>query len=402
MKKLLYFVSAIALMAGMTACDNGSEGPVGGRIENGFYVIGEAVGFEEITSDALMAAGINEVDKTARAGLWERYAYIEAGKDFELVYYNAGETTRYGSNLDSELDGTTFGDLQYDQDGDGVQDPVKFRRGELIIDGKVEGQPAPALQVAESGFYYIALDLNEGGDLAYPQILVCPAVYGVRGGLNGWGWTKMEETIVDSKNITWTLHQDEVATGDFKFSFGGGWKIQLDDAGKVKLETNLGVNENGLASGADNIKYYKATDFTLTLKWTAKGGAFKNSFSYEIKSNEIIENPAEFVVGFSGGFNGWGDPTPATYNAEASNVTNTTDFTGTHVYDLAGFVYDGSDFKVRVNGGWFGGGNGIVFEGVTPTGSDNLTMADGTYDVRFTIEWKDRQAANIKVTFTQK
>ena len=68
MKKLSFFMSALALLA-FASCDNKGSDLDGDFIEDGFYVVGEATGSDEIQSAYMMAAGFNEVDKAKRDGL---------------------------------------------------------------------------------------------------------------------------------------------------------------------------------------------------------------------------------------------------------------------------------------------------------------------------------------------
>ena len=57
-------------------------------------------------------------------------------------------------------------------------------KGQLVV-----GDTAPAMKVSETGLYHIVLDLNQANDLAFPQIVVAKADYGVRGGMNSWGFS---------------------------------------------------------------------------------------------------------------------------------------------------------------------------------------------------------------------
>ena len=106
------------------------------------------------------------------------------------------------------------------------------------------------MKVAATGLYHIVLDLNKAGDLANAQIIVAPVEWGVRGAMNGWGFTKMEATEFSNEGITYTIKDAEMSkNGEFKFAYGGAWKITLDDAGKVRANTNLGNVQEGVAEG---------------------------------------------------------------------------------------------------------------------------------------------------------
>ena len=295
MKKIALFMSALALAFSFTACDQKEDGNGNGNggvdldnvTEDGFFVAGPATGAEKIGPEYMMTAGVNEVlmdqqklswDESKREGMFEKYIVLEADKDFELLLNEAGTQTRYSASLEAY------------KAGEGSDGTIDAFRGELKV-----GADAPAMKVSKTGLYHIVLDLNNNNDLLYPQIIVVPVTWGVRGGMNGWGFTAFEapETYSNA-GITWVLENQELAAGGkFKFAHDGIWKLQLDDAGNVKAHTNLGLDaQNG---GAD-IPVEKAGYYKITLKFALKGGAISNSYSYEIELTQEAEAPAEMYI----------------------------------------------------------------------------------------------------------
>ena len=283
MKKIAMFIGAMALMFSFTSCDEKQKGPDTPNFddvkEDGFYVAGAATGAAEITADYMMAAGRNEANSNeVRNGMYEKYIVLEGGKDFELVLYSAGTETRYSAAL-ADFDVTELAD----------NPPLVVKRGELKT-----GADAPAMQVAKTGLYHIVLDLNNNEDLLYPQIIVAPVQWGVRGGMNGWGFTAFPEVTYSNAGMTWVLEDQELAAGGkFKFAYGGGWKIQLDDAGNVKANTNLG--DKGVP-GATDIVVDGAGKFKITLNFTLKGGAIENCYTYDVELTEASSLPTEMYV----------------------------------------------------------------------------------------------------------
>ena len=94
MKKFFYILSAMALMAGFTACDNEDDNGdinLDDIVLDGFYVYGEATGSDKVLAENAMAAGSNEVEKKVRSGMYEKYIWLEANKDFSLIENKAGE-----------------------------------------------------------------------------------------------------------------------------------------------------------------------------------------------------------------------------------------------------------------------------------------------------------------------
>lgn len=282
MKKVLMSISAIALMFAATSCE--PETQQGGvdfdKITlDGFYVYGEATGSADITADYGMAAGLNEVTAENRGGMYEKYIVLEGGKEFYLVLNEAGKKTNYGAEL-KEYDVTELAD------NPGL---ATVKRGELVI-----GENAPAMKVDETGLYHIVLDLNLEGDLLYPQIIVSDVQWGVRGAMNGWGFTAFDEVEVNANTMTWTMENvDMPANGEFKFAYGHGWKIQLDDAGNVKANTNLG--EGSLPNGA-NIKVEKAGLYTITLTYTLKGGDIAAGYTFTTECTQESNLPTELYM----------------------------------------------------------------------------------------------------------
>ncbi len=279
MKKIAMFMSAVALAFAFNSCEKNDNGGTNldEVTEDGFYVTGPATGSTELSADYMMAQGLNEVDGKNRGGMFEKYVALEAGKDFELLLYANGEETRYGAVLEDfdvseKTDNPTMGGV---------------KRGSLQT-----GAAAPAMKVSESGLYHIVLDLNEAGDLTFgPQIVVAPVKWGVRGAMNGWGFTEFTAPTFNQKTMTYVLNDCTVAsTGAFKFAYGAGWKIDLDDAGKVKANTNLGIDAEAAGELGNNALVPNGKDisisrgiYKITLTWNLKGGAIKNGYTATIE-----------------------------------------------------------------------------------------------------------------------
>ncbi len=272
----------MAVALGFTAC-NDDDGPdLDKVIEDGFYVSGDATGSAELEVAYRMAAGLNEVDGTRRAGMYEKYVALEANKEFYLLLYEAQVETRYSAVLED-----------HDTGGENDQPTVVLKRGALQT-----GSSAPAMTVSESGLYHIVLDLNQAGDLANAQIIVAPAQWGVRGAMNGWGFTAFDTPAFNRTSMTYTMTNVQVeSTGEFKFAYGGGWKIQLDDAGNVKANTNLGndTEENGEAL-MPNDQVPNGKDiaisrgiYTIKLTWKLASGDIKNSYVAEMTKTGSLE-----------------------------------------------------------------------------------------------------------------
>ena len=303
MKKLSSFLCGLAVVGMMfTSCDGGTTG--GGTVtivEDGFYVVGEASAIASLEAEgaevAIMANGTNEnASNAAREGMYEKYIALEGGKPFQLVLKEGATETVYGAELaDVALSGNE-------------QPNITVQRGKMVEN--------TTMQVKESGLYHIVLDLNLDGSLEDKLILVAPVEWGVRGGMNGWGFTAGTRSEFNKTTMTYTWEGQALAAhGEFKFAYGAGWKIELNaladatdanDARYIKANTNLG--ENALPGGAD-IAVEGAGTYTITLTYNLAQGAIANSYKYEIKMTAASALPSEmYMIGDAiGGWDWAGD-----------------------------------------------------------------------------------------------
>ena len=304
MKKLSSFLCGLAVVGMMfTSCDGGDKptGPLTGFVEDGFYVVGEASAVASLqdadAAAAIMAAGFNENAKNAeRPGMYEKYIALEGGKPFQLVLKEGATETVYGAELaDVKLEGNE-------------QPNITVQRGKMVEN--------TTMQVKENGLYHIVLDLNLDGSLEDKLILVAPVEWGVRGGMNGWGFTAGTRSEFNKTTMTYTWTDQELsAGGKFKFAYGGGWKIELNaladatdanDERYIKANTNLG--ENALPGGAD-IAVEAAGTYTITLTYTLTQGAIADSYKYNVEMTAASALPSEmYMIGDAiGGWDWAGD-----------------------------------------------------------------------------------------------
>ena len=307
MKKIGIFMCSLALGMAFTSCDpeQGTQGGVDfdNLVEDGFYAVGEACPIKTVDAEdavlAQMAQGINEVDmdqngmtweEAKRDGMWEKYIYLEGGKDFELILKEGENQTIYGANLAKTMINTDKGEQEH-------------YKGSLIIGQK--------MQVAESGLYHIVLDLNKDGKLdltGKEQIIVVPVEWAVTVSNND-----VQASEVDVKSATevvWTWNEVTIKPSDwFKFKdFVTGWKIQLDDAGAVKAHTNMGTDSIGNSiNGTGNLpaveKYGK---YAISLTYKLAKGQVGNSYSYTIDLvEELVPTYPETMYMIGAEFGNW-------------------------------------------------------------------------------------------------
>ena len=376
MKKFFYILSAMALMAGFTACNEDDNGGLNldDIVLDGFYVYGEATGSDKVLAENAMAAGSNEVEKKVRSGMYEKYIWLEANKDFSLIENKAGEMLYYGANLTEVYYGYDENDETCKNYADNPN--MLIQQGLLVI-----GKDAPAMQVKETGLYHIVLDNNANGDLKEgAQIIVQEADWGVRGGMNGWGFTKGEVNN-DNGVITYTFKDQKLAAnGEFKFASCHGWKINLDADGIVKAEVSLGLDDEGkLNNNANNnIKVEKAGLYDIVLTYTCKAGALADSFTYTTTLTQESTTPTTmYIIGNDFGNWDWNAASVVSMNPVHSHeghfwairyMTTTTEFKF-----CAEKAWNGDFAKLETNSGF-----------VTPNNS--MVEADGLYLIYVDLE----------------
>ena len=277
MKKFGIFAAALFAAVAFTSCEP-TPGPtpdIDNLVEDGFYAVGEACPIKSVTdADAVLAQmsqGINEVlmdkdklpwEESDREGMWEKYIYLEGGKDFELILKEGENQTIYGADL-------ALKDLNTEDK------PQQGYFGSLKIGQK--------MQVPTTGLYHIVLDLNKDTKLDLTggaQIIVVPVSWGISGDCNGWGMTVAQPDVKSAKEIVWKWEGVEFSANQkFKFKDEKGWKIVLDDAGAVKAHTNLGTDSK---NGGADIIVEKSGLYTITLTYTLAKGEIANSYKYEV------------------------------------------------------------------------------------------------------------------------
>jgi len=404
MKKLGFFVVCLAAAAMTLVGCNKEPQPGGGDqpviVEDGFYVIGEAtVATDFKAANAaieLMGAGFNEDEKAFRQGMYEKYIALEGGKDFELILYQAGKETHYGAQLEEgevETDGA----------------PAKAYKGMMVENSK--------MQVSESGFYHIILDLDidEAKPIDGAQIIIVPCEWGLNGAMNGWGSNTLpdEAAKFDKNTMTFTWKNVLVKSdGEFKFRHGNCWKYVLDKQGKVKAENSLGIT--GTVDGAEECipatKMFgggknfaiKAGYYDITLTWTLTKGAVGDSFKGEAKKiKDYALDPTTQVFSLIGEAVGsWENDVDFAYVGEANGV---------YTYKAEQVALQPGQFKVRMDHAWSTayGWNGLTIEGDVANFADagpndyniNCLVAKTYPVVELKFEVENNAIKNVKLVF---
>ena len=365
MKKVFFALCALALTLLVSSCKEKVDPiNVDDLAEDGVYVFGEATGFDKVDPLLIMSNGINEAkDQTARDGMFEKYIVLQGGKEFSLVWVNAGSQTLYGANLEAFT--LTADELT------GIYDS---NPATTIFKGKLEtGDAAPKMKVATTGLYHIVLDLNKANDLEYAQILVAPANWGVRGGMNGWGFTEMTAGAASNDGMTFSISNAELVNGlEFKFAYGNAWKITLDNAGEVKANTNLGQD---CKPGGANYAVETPGKYNISLTFKLAAGAVSNSFTAKIELGEAVEITAPenmYMIGEQWGNWAWGD----------AGVVELAGIPSAPGYFWCTRYFEASKgFKFCAVRDWAGDFTGDGAHGYTVDGGNCFVAEDGFYTV---------------------
>ena len=372
MKKFCIFAAALVAALTFTSCEEKPNGPDLNALPNGFYVSEAGADLIEVNA---MDQGINEVDQTARTGMYEKYIVLEKGKKYEFVNKKGANADKYGAALE-------YGETLIVTDNT----EVPGYKGSLAENATVE--------VTETGLYHIVLDFNEDGnlsDVGGAQCIIVPVVWGVRGAMNGWGFTAGEKAA-DSYKWEWNCTIE--TAGAFKFAHSNAWKINLDIANLVKANTNLGAD--CLPGGAD-IPLERA-EYKITLEFVGPAATTQESYKCTVeKTGELpVLDPSTFVYSFIGTVNG--------------NWDTDTDFAfvgkdGEHyVFEAKNLELAAGEFKIRFGHDWaknFGYGS-MTIKGidVADNGGNIVTSAAFKGSAKFEFDWDGSAEKNVVLTFT--
>jgi len=285
----LLFLGLIALSISLVGCKKDDKVQPVSYVEDGFYVVGEATAVADLFATnaelGLMAAGINEVGQAVRSGMYEKYVALEGGKEFQFMLKEGANETPYGATLT----------LSETLDGD-AEPPIKVYKGALTEKGA-------AMTVPTDGLYHIVIDMPLN------VVIVAPVEWGVRGAMNGWGFTPFQSPTFNKTTIKYTLTGAEVssAIGAFKFVYGSGWKIELGGDPIVKVNTNLG-NDGGnngddmtskLSPGGPDIGIVRGI-YTIELTWTLAKGDVKDGYTAKLTKTgdpEVLYPDNLYMIG---------------------------------------------------------------------------------------------------------
>ncbi len=284
----------LAFLFVFSACKKDDDDDDNGNpplVEDGMYIKGDATPYTALNNDSQFTMGINEVGQVERSGMYEMYTTLKAGSTFQVVEVEGTTQTTWGpaTNEDVVLAG------ENDQIHATVQKGTLGTTGEFSVDA--------------DGMYHVIIDMNT------ETYIIAPITHwAIIGGATEVGWSDTQLPLVGSFNaneMTWQAEGLILRTGNFKFRYSNGWKIEIS-GDSVKANTNFGGATQGtlpdlsttlVPGGAD---YLLGADqegvYTVTIKWTAADG-YTSSL---VKTDDVepLDYPEQlYIIGASIG--GW-------------------------------------------------------------------------------------------------
>jgi len=288
LKRMLYLMS-IMLLTGMVmvSCKKDDDDPDPDPdpdpvlVEDGIYVKGAGTALAEFDLKGLMKPTLNEVGQEERAELLELFVAVKAGSE--------------GFNIAEVTDETWDNQNEYPK-------TAKYWRGSIAeTDAK--------FTVPEDGLYQIVYDTE------LDVVVIVQAKWGMIGEATpgGWGEDTPLTATFDLEKMDFTVTELTLLENAWKFRIGGGWKIWLDEAGTVKINTNLGGTPTAPVPGGADIMHDDYGVYTVTLTWEL-GKDWVGSMERTGDGEPLPEYPeAMYLVGDATAY-GWGTPGE---NAEA-------------------------------------------------------------------------------------
>lgn len=349
----------IAAMVAFTACKKDDDPDPVIPVEDGMYIKGAVTPFTELEFKGMFEIGVNEVGQEPRIGMYAKYVTIQSGTaGFNIVTVAGSTITTWGPATVETIDLA----------GEREQPNITVQKGTLGTTGK--------FTVPADGLYHVIVDVPTN------TFVIAPVPYwAILGGATAAGWSDSQMPLVgafDMNEMTFSITDFVLREGNFKFRYGGGWKIEID-GDLVKANSNFGGVLSGtspnftstLLPGGADILFAGANEgeYTVTLKWTVDDG-FVSTFTKTGDVEPLPEYPEEmFLVGAATAY-GWDAPgthDDAVMHKVAGGVGNE------GIYWKILHLEGGAGFKLAASG-W--GEPNLGFAGVDVYDADGVTVSD--------------------------
>jgi len=106
--------------------------------------------------------------------------------------------------------------------------------------------------ITEAGLHHIVYFTGDDSEGFAPLVMVVRAEMGLRGALNGWGFTSFGTPTRVANGLDWSVEVGVRNIGQFKISYNGGWKLPMLFDGGDPVWDVIMINTNfGATSGSD-------------------------------------------------------------------------------------------------------------------------------------------------------
>ena len=311
--------------------------------EDGWYISGEGTSFTTLALINMFNAATNEngdstldgaTDNPRRAGLYDKYVYLTAGKTFVITKVAGGVETAYGSS----------NAITYTPKG---RDQINAK----VMWGTLEA--SKTLTVATTGLYQVAFDATLK-KFAIAEI----THWGVIGGATpgGWGSNQVMNLVgtLSPESNTYKVEGVILTVDQFKFRYSDGWKVQLSDTAtmavggeNVKVNANFGGKLTALVAGGANVANATNGVYTISLTWTKTTGKWSAT---TVKTGDYVPPTFPDKMFLVGDATAYGWDTPGTkVGADMHKLAGG----GTNVglYWKVLFIEKGKGFKIS-NDNW--------------------------------------------------
>lgn len=249
-KFAMFFMAATIMF---TACkdDDDDDDPVV-VVLDGYYVMGDATTLTSPVTDGKMKVTRNEVGQADRVSLVEKYIALKGNESFSITKVAGAVRANIAPGTDFALV-TEFGDAE--------PQGAPFWRGSYT-----EGDGT--FTVPEDGLYHIVIDEE------LMKIVIARVKWAIIGDAtaNGWSDSYLDPSDFNQTNMSFSQENMRLLTGKIKFRYSGGWKIEIDDAGEVKVNTNFGEDVSSLVPGGNDIVWSAPGFYTVTMNWSLANG----------------------------------------------------------------------------------------------------------------------------------
>ncbi|MFZ4520308.1 MAG: hypothetical protein ACOYNC_01305 [Bacteroidales bacterium] len=223
-------------------------------VSDGYYVTGPATAYLETNSNAMMQTALNEIYQTSRPWLKELYIPIKAGNGGFNIVKATGPLRKFIGPSDDFTEVTP-----------GPDEPtLGLQRGHYA-------DTTTTFTVPVDGLYHVIIDELLG------KVAIARVSWEMIGAATPLGWlngTHLTESAFNPTIMSWTITNQPLTMGDWKFRYSNGWKVVMESnpVDPVSVNANLGGSINDLTAGGATFTNSNPGIYSCTLSYTLGSG----------------------------------------------------------------------------------------------------------------------------------